>query len=52
MLCVCVCIQHQAGGHLIASFDPFGHIVTEAWPEYFQRGYDIRPTIAGKQEGR
>lgn len=31
---------------MIASFDPFGHIVTEAFPEHFRKGYDIRPTIA------
>jgi GTP cyclohydrolase II len=30
----------------IATFDPFGHIITEAFAPYFRRGYDIRPTIA------
>ena len=34
-------------GHLIASFDPFGHVAHEAFPEYYARGYDIRPSIAG-----
>lgn len=29
------------------TIDPFGHCVLEAFPEYFQKGYDIRPTIAG-----
>lgn len=30
------------------TMDPFGHIVVEAFPEHFDKGYDIRPTIAGK----
>lgn len=30
----------------IVTIDPFGHCVLEAFPEYFQKGYDIRPTIA------
>jgi len=29
--------------------DPFGHCVLEAFPEYFEKGYDIRPTIAGEE---
>ena len=28
--------------------DPFGHLVVEAFPEHFKKGYDIRPTIAGE----
>lgn len=31
----------------IVTIDPFGHCVLEAFPEHFQKGYDIRPTIAG-----
>ncbi|RLN88016.1 hypothetical protein BBJ28_00003865 [Nothophytophthora sp. Chile5] len=30
----------------IVTMDPFGHCVLEAFPEHFQKGYDIRPTIA------
>ncbi|CCI44599.1 unnamed protein product [Albugo candida] len=30
----------------IVTLDPFGHCVLEAFPEHFQKGYDIRPTIA------
>jgi hypothetical protein len=32
----------------IVTIDPFGHCVVEAFPEYFEKGYDIRPTIASK----
>lgn len=30
----------------IVSLDPFGAIVGEVYPSFFQEGYDIRPTIA------
>jgi len=30
----------------IASIDPFGHVVTDAYRAYLSKGYDIRPTIA------
>jgi GTP cyclohydrolase II len=30
----------------IASIDPFGHVVTDVYREYLEKGYDIRPTIA------
>jgi GTP cyclohydrolase II len=30
----------------IASIDPFGHVVTDAYRAYLNKGYDIRPTIA------
>lgn len=30
----------------IVTMDPFGHLVVEAFPEHFKKGYDIRPTIA------
>jgi hypothetical protein len=30
----------------IVTIDPFGACVVEAFPEHFQKGYDIRPTIA------
>jgi len=30
----------------IASIDPFGHIVTEAYAPYLKKGFDVRPTIA------
>ncbi|CAK4070441.1 unnamed protein product [Aphanomyces euteiches] len=30
----------------IVTIDPFGHCVLEAFPEHFEKGYDIRPTIA------
>ena len=30
----------------IVSIDPFGAVVSEVFTEYFDRGYDIRPTIA------
>jgi hypothetical protein len=30
----------------IATMDPWGHIVTQAFSQYFEKGYDIRPTIA------
>lgn len=30
----------------IASLDPFGHMVTKAYSDYLDRGWDIRPTIA------
>lgn len=26
--------------------DPFGHLTVEAFPEHYEKGYDIRPTIA------
>lgn len=30
----------------IVTMDPFGHLVVEAFKEHFDKGYDIRPTIA------
>lgn len=30
----------------IVSIDPFGAVVADAYKEYLQKGYDIRPTIA------
>src|SRR6187551_2692546 len=30
----------------IVALDPFGAIVSEAFGSYFEKGYDIRPTIA------
>jgi GTP cyclohydrolase II len=30
----------------IVSLDPFGAVVSEAFREYFEKGYDIQPTIA------
>jgi GTP cyclohydrolase II len=30
----------------IVSMDPFGAVVSEAFKDYFEKGYDIRPTIA------
>ncbi|GMH50590.1 hypothetical protein TrRE_jg8875 [Triparma retinervis] len=30
----------------MASIDPFGHVVTDAFRSYLNKGYDIRPTIA------
>ena len=30
----------------IASIDPFGHLTTEAYGAYLDKGFDIRPTIA------
>jgi len=30
----------------IVSLDPFGAVVSEAFKPYFEKGYDIRPTIA------
>ena len=30
----------------IVTIDPFGHLVTTAFEPYFNKGYDIRPTIA------
>ena len=30
----------------MASIDPYGHLVTEAFGSYLRKGYDIRPTIA------
>ena len=30
----------------IASIDPFGHVVTDCYRSYLDKGYDIRPTIA------
>lgn len=30
----------------IVSLDPFGAVVSEVFAEYFERGFDIRPTIA------
>ncbi|MEA5570745.1 GTP cyclohydrolase II [Calothrix sp. UHCC 0171] len=33
----------------IVSLDPFGAIIGEAFPSYYEQGYDIRPTIAVTQ---
>lgn len=30
----------------IASIDPFGHVTTDCYRSYLNKGYDIRPTIA------
>lgn len=30
----------------IVTIDPFGHLVTSVFERYFEKGYDIRPTIA------
>lgn len=30
----------------IAAMDPFGHMTTEAYKDWLQKGWDIRPTIA------
>lgn len=30
----------------LATIDPWGHMVTSVFEPYFQKGYDIRPTIA------
>jgi GTP cyclohydrolase II len=30
----------------IVSLDPFGAVVSSAFPSYYEKGYDIRPTIA------
>lgn len=30
----------------LASIDPFGHLTTECYAAYLDKGYDIRPTIA------
>lgn len=30
----------------IVSLDPWGHLVSDAFPEFLKAGYDIRPTIA------
>lgn len=30
----------------IVTMDPFGHLTVEAFPEHYEKGYDIRPTIA------
>src|SRR5688572_21725885 len=30
----------------IVALDPFGAVVSEAFKSYFEKGYDIRPTIA------
>ena len=30
----------------IASIDPFGHVTTQAYKAYLDKGFDIRPTIA------
>ncbi len=35
---------HDSRG--IVSFDPYGAVVSDVFREYFDRGYDIRPTIA------
>jgi GTP cyclohydrolase II len=32
--------------HKLVTIDPFGHLVTDAFRPYFEKGYDIRPTIA------
>ncbi|RHY98391.1 hypothetical protein DYB35_010557 [Aphanomyces astaci] len=34
----------------IVTIDPFGHCVLEAFPEHFEKGYDIRPTIAAHMD--
>lgn len=38
--------QGPDGTNKIVSIDPFGHIITEAFGQYLNKGYDIRPTIA------
>jgi len=30
----------------LASIDPFGHVVTDVYRKYLEKGYDVRPTIA------
>ncbi len=30
----------------LATIDPWGHMTTEVFEEYYKKGYDIRPTIA------
>jgi hypothetical protein len=30
----------------LATIDPWGHVVTDAFKPYYDKGYDIRPTIA------
>lgn len=30
----------------LVTIDPWGHLTTEAFAEYYKKGYDIRPTIA------
>ena len=30
----------------VASIDPFGHLTTDAYSGYLNKGFDIRPTIA------
>jgi GTP cyclohydrolase II len=30
----------------IVTIDPYGHLVTSVFEKYFEKGYDIRPTIA------
>lgn len=32
--------------HKIVTMDPFGHVCTQVFSEYYEKGYDIRPTIA------
>ena len=30
----------------IAAFDPFGHVITDVFKPYLEKGFDVRPTIA------
>lgn len=34
------------GNKKLVTIDPWGHLVTDAFKPYFDKGYDIRPTIA------
>ncbi len=36
----------HADPNKIVSLDPFGHLVAQSFKGYFDKGYDIRPTIA------
>ena len=38
--CKCVTVQ-------IVTMDPFGHVVLKEFRDFYDKGYDIRPTIAG-----
>ncbi len=38
--------SHWSGPNAIASFDPFGHLVPELYPDLIASGYNVRPTIA------
>ena len=31
---------------MISTFDPYGHVISEAFGPWLERGYDVRPTIA------